>query len=66
MSLSVMLVERLASLWRANPKELWTLAIPEDCREFKEYYDSVQEKIGEISVLDELLAGMLRFPSMSI
>ena len=46
-------VERLASLWRASEKEVMT----EDCAEFKEYYDDVQDKIGQISILDELLAG---------
>ena len=30
----------------------------DDCREFNDYYDSIQEKISHISVLDELLAGM--------
>ena len=54
-------VERLASVWRANEKKVWTLAISEDCREFREYYDDIQEKISQISVLDELLAGMCTY-----
>ena len=33
------------------------LEIPENCQEFKEYYDGLQAKIGKLSVLDELLAG---------
>ena len=51
-------VERLASIWRASEKEVMTLTLPDDCIEFKEYYDGVQEKISQISVLDELLAGL--------
>ena len=39
-------VERLASLWRANDKEVMTLTIPEDCEGFKSYYDALQEKIS--------------------
>lgn len=52
------IVERFASVWRANDKDVMKLSIPEDCTEFREYYDAVQEKISQISVLDELLAGM--------
>ena len=50
-------VERLATIWRASEKEVMKLTLPEDCIEFKEYYDDVQEKIDHISILDELLAG---------
>ena len=51
-------MERLASVWRASEKDVMTLTLPGDCKEFKEYYDGMQEKIHHISVLDELLAGM--------
>ena len=51
-------VERLASLWRANDKEVMTLTIPEDCEGFKSYYDALQEMISQLSILDELLSGM--------
>ena len=51
-------VEHLASLWRANNKEVMTLTIPEDCVGFKSYYDALQEKISQLSILDELLSGM--------
>ena len=51
-------VDKLASLWRASAKEVLTLTIPEQCKEFQDYYDSLQEKIGQVSVLDELLSGM--------
>ena len=51
-------VERLASLWRANDKEVMTLTIPEDCVGFKSY-DALQEKISQLSILDELLSGMV-------
>lgn len=46
-------------MWRASDKKLMVLAIPENCKEFRDYYDNVQENICQISVLDELLAGML-------
>ena len=51
-------VDRLASLWRASDKEVLTLTIPAGCKEFQDYYDDLQEKIAQITVLDELLAGM--------
>ncbi len=51
------LVDRLASVWRDDDK-VWSLTIPQDCQEFTEYYDSVQEKLTQIAVLDELIAGM--------
>ena len=51
-------VDRLASLWRASDKEILTLTIPAGCKEFRDYYDDLQEKIAQITVLDELLAGM--------
>ena len=35
--------------------------MPDDCRDFTNYYDGVQEKISRISVLDELLAGMFEY-----
>ena len=50
-------VERLSSLWRPTSKDITTLSIPENCAEFKDYYDALQEKIGHLSVLDELLSG---------
>ena len=55
-------IDRLASLWRANDKEVMTLTIPEDCEDFKSYYDALQEKISQLSVLDELLSGMYILP----
>ena len=39
-------------------KDVMTLTIPENCKEFTDYYDALQEKICHISVLDELLAGI--------
>ena len=50
-------VERLASIWRANRKDVLDLAIPDNCKEFREYYDTLQAEISKLSVLDELLAG---------
>ena len=50
-------VERLASTWRSNDTEVLTMTIPEDCTEFSTYYDSLQNKISHITILDELLAG---------
>jgi len=35
-----------------------TLAIPENCREFSDYFDTLQEQISQLSVMDELLTGM--------
>ena len=35
-----------------------TLAIPEHCREFSDYYDALQEQISQLSVMEELLTGM--------
>lgn len=35
-----------------------TLTIPENCEGFKSYYDALQEKISQLSILDELLSGM--------
>ena len=55
-------VDRLACLWRASENEVLTLSIPNDCDEFKKYYDTLQEKIGQLSVLDELLSGMYTLP----
>ena len=49
--------ERLSTLWRPTSKDIMTLSIPENCAEFKQYYDSLQEKISHLSVLDELLSG---------
>ena len=53
------IVDQLASVWRASDNDVMTLAIPEDCEEFREYYDALQEKISQLSVRDELLSGML-------
>ena len=41
-------VERLASIWRANRKDVLDLAIPENCKEFRDYYDSLQAKISKL------------------
>jgi len=30
----------------------------ENCREFLDYYDALQEQISQLSVMDELLTGM--------
>ena len=54
---TVILVDLLASLWRADAKNVWLLTIPDDCKEFQDYFDDIQEKISRISVLDDLLAG---------
>jgi hypothetical protein len=53
----LILVDLLASLWRADAKIVWMLTIPDDCKEFQAYFDDIQEKISRISVLDDLLAG---------
>ena len=45
-------------MWRESDKDVMTLTIPENCKEFTDYYDALQEKICQISVLDELLAGI--------
>ena len=50
-------VERLASLWRTGEQDVMTLAIPDDCKEFRDYYDDIQDKISKLSVVDGLLAG---------
>lgn len=50
------LVDRLACLWRASENEVLILSIPNNCEEFKKYYDNLQEKISQLSVLDELLS----------
>ena len=49
---------RLASLWRDNSTDVLKLTLPKDCEAFYEKYDLIQAKIKQISVLDELLAGM--------
>lgn len=51
-------VQRLSSAWKATGKGI-KLTIPHDCVEFQQYYDSLQEKISKLSVIDELMAGML-------
>jgi len=43
---------------RASDKDLMTMAIPENCREFSDYYDALREQISQLSVMDELLTGM--------
>lgn len=35
------------------------LTLPDDCKEFQDYYDGIQAKISKLSILDELLAGVL-------
>ena len=55
-------VDRLACLWRASENEVLILSIPNNCEEFKKYYDNLQEKISQLSVLDELLSGMYILP----
>ena len=35
----------------ANEKEVMMLTLPEDYREFQEYYDDVQEKIYQIPII---------------
>lgn len=54
-------VERFALIWSANQKDIIHLTLPENCREFQDYYDSLQDKIRKLSVLDELLAGTCVF-----
>lgn len=55
--LSLVAVEKFVSVWRATKDDIMILKVPPNCREFREYYDEVQDKISKISVLDELLAG---------
>ena len=57
----VNLVDLLASLWRADAKIVWMLTIPDDCKEFQDYFDDIQEKISRMSVLDDLLAGNMSY-----
>ena len=55
---NVILVDLLASVWKADAKNVWMLTIPDDCKkEFQDYFDDIQEKISQISILDDLLAG---------
>ena len=51
-------MERLASLWRNNSTDVLRLTLPKECTAFHEKYDAIQGKFKQISVLDELLAGM--------
>lgn len=49
------------SVWKATRDDIMTLKVPPNCKEFRQYYDEVQDKISKISVLDELLAGKWMF-----
>ena len=51
------IVERLALTWKPSTK-LLELTIPTDCAVFRDKFNSLQERIAKISVMDELLAGM--------
>ena len=59
--LSLFAVEKFVLVWRATKDDIMddimTLKVPPNCREFREYYDEVQDKISKISFLDELLEG---------
>ena len=52
------IVERLALMWKPSSTELLELTIPTDCAVFRDKFNSLQESIAKISVMDELLAGM--------
>ena len=51
-------VKHLISVWRADEKDVLRLRIRENCEPFSQKYDTIQQQINKISVLDELLAGM--------
>ncbi len=55
--LHCILVDKLAYLWDESKEDVITLTIPENCKEFKDYYDCLQEKIQQIAIMDELLTG---------
>ena len=54
----ICVVNRLASVWQKNEQDTMTLSVSESDEAFRGYYDSLQDKISQITVLDELLAGM--------
>ncbi len=52
------LVECLALMWRPSSTQQLELTIPIDCVIFRDKFNSLQESMAKISVMDELLAGM--------
>jgi hypothetical protein len=55
--LSTTIVDRLATLWRSSASDIMEFEIPQNCSAFRKKYNSVQQSIEQISILDELLAG---------
>ena len=51
-------VDRLASMWKSSSTQLLELTIPTDWAVFRDKFNSLQESIAKISVMDELLAGV--------
>ena len=51
-------VDRLATLWRSSASDIMEFEIPKNCSTFQKKYNSVQQSIEQISILDELLAGL--------
>ena len=50
-------VDRLATLWRSSASDI-EFQIPKNCSAFQKKYNSVQQSIEQIFILDELLAGL--------
>ena len=44
-------------MWKPSSTEVLELSLPTECAVFRDKFDSLQESIAKISIMDELLAG---------